>query len=124
MGKLKRSRSAAPTHDDIVVTFNIDAIPAADRQPLLEDTRALRSGLIQVAYTLLDAGEKFTRWKERLPHGAYLPWVATTGYSEQPARKACNVSKRFRDTPHQLGDLELAVPETAVVRCSTAPETA
>lgn len=111
MGKLQRGRrSANPTNgkSDLVVVFNIESVPAPDRQPLMEDTRALRDGLIQVVYTLLDAGERFTRWKERLPHGAYLPWVATTGYSPQSARDASNAYKRFKDTPLLFQDLDMA----------------
>lgn len=126
MGKLQRSRKAEipKLQGELVVPFDVGSVPAAIRQPLLEDTRALRDGLIQIAYTLLDAGEKFTRWKELLPHGTYLPWVATTGYSEQSALDARNVYKRFKDSPQMFQDLDLALPETAIVNLSTAPATA
>lgn len=126
MGKIQRGRKAATPEvkADLGASFNIDNVPADIRQPLLEDTRALRDGLIQIANTLLDAGEKFTRWKERLPHGEYLPWVATTGYSESSALNARNVYARFKATPLLFSDLDLALPETAIVNLSTAPETA
>lgn len=123
MGKLKRSRKLGVL-PDVVVEFNYEIVPPEDREDLERDTRLLRDGLIQITYTLLDAGERFARWKERLPHGAYLPWVATTGYSDESARRARVVYERFRDTPMLFTDLDLALPETSIVELAKAPDTA
>lgn len=111
--------------DNIVVGFNYDAIPAEHREQLRSDAIAIRASLIAGAQSLMDAGEKLARWRDTLPHGAWLPWVeAETGMSEQWARDAINVFLRFREDPLFLKDEGLALPQTALIRLAKAPEAA
>ncbi|MTH94935.1 hypothetical protein [Roseibium sp. RKSG952] len=108
---------------NIAVDFNYDAIPTEHREQLRSDAIAIRASLIAGAQSLMDAGEKLARWRDTLPHGAWLPWVeAETGMSEQWARDAINVYLRFRGDPLFLKDNGLALPQTALVRLATAPE--
>lgn len=110
---------------DVTVRFDYSQMPAEYRDELEADAIAIRGDLIQAANSLIDAGWRLSRWRERLPHGSWLPWVvAEARMSPQKARDAINVYKRFRDSPTLLNDLELALPETAIVRLATAPDTA
>lgn len=121
-GKLAK---AAGRNADVTVRFDYSQIPAEYRDELEADAIAIRGDLIQAANALIDAGWRLSRWRERLPHGSWLAWVvAEARMSPQKARDAINVFKRFRDSPTLLEDLELALPETAIVRLATAPDTA
>jgi len=110
---------------DVIVGFDYSQVPAEHRGPLHADAMAIRSNLIKAAYHLMDTGERLAHWRDVLPHGAWLPWVvAEARMSPQKARDAINVFRRFRDTPLLLEDLDLALPETAIVRLATAPDAA
>jgi hypothetical protein len=107
---------------DMVVRFDYSQVPAEHQEPLREDAQAIRSNLIKAAGYLMDTGERLARWRDTLPHGAWLPWVeAEAGMSAQKARDAIKVFRRFRDTPLLFADLDLALPETAIVRLAAAP---
>lgn len=108
-----------------VVRFDYSQIPTEHRNALKADATAIRKSLIQAAGALMDIGERLERWRDVLPHGAWLPWVLTeTGMSDQWARDAINVFRRFRDKWTVLEDLDIALPQTALIRLSTAPEAA
>lgn len=110
---------------DIVIRFDYEQVPAEYHADMQADAKAIRMRLIEAAGTLMDAGERLLRWKDVLPHGAWLPWVvAETGFSPQWARDAINVYRRFQHTPLLLMDLDLALPQTAVIRLATAPDAA
>jgi hypothetical protein len=87
------------------------------------DAGEIRKGLIRAASALMDAGERLTRWREILPHGTWLDWVwEEAGMSDQSARDAINLFRRFEHSPTLLHDLDLALPPTALVRLATAPD--
>jgi hypothetical protein len=110
---------------DVIVAFDYSKVPAEHREPLRADALAIRSNLIRAAGYLMDTGERLARWRDVLPHGAWLPWVeAEAGMSAQSARDAINVFLRFRDKPLLLQDFDLALPQTALVRLATAPDNA
>lgn len=114
-------------HDrtDVVIRFDYAQVPAEYHADMQADAKAIRMRLIEAAGNLMDAGERLLRWKDVLPHGAWLPWVvAETGFSAQWARDAINVYRRFRHSPMLLIDHDLALPQTALVRLATAPDAA
>ncbi|WP_164738537.1 DUF3102 domain-containing protein [Aquabacter cavernae] len=119
----KRLPSNDTMASDVVVRFDYDQIPAEQRKALRADANAIRKSLVQALGALMDIGERLERWRDVLPHGAWRPWIlAETGMSEQWARDAINVFRCFRDKSMLLEDL--ALPQTAIVRLSTAPEAA
>ncbi|MGP2490844.1 hypothetical protein ACTDI4_04315 [Mesorhizobium sp. PUT5] len=110
---------------DVIVGFDYSSIAAEYREPLRADAMAIRSNLILAAGYLMDTGERLARWRDVLPHGAWLPWVeAEARMSAQSARDAINVFLRFRDSPLLLEDLDLALPQIAIVRLATASDAA
>lgn len=110
---------------DVIVRFDYSQVAAEHREALKLDAYEIRSELITAATSLMRAGQRLTRWRDILPHGAWLPWVvAETGMSEQWARDAMNVFRRFGHAPTLLADLDIALPQTAIVRLATAPEDA
>ncbi|MCO5155941.1 MAG: DUF3102 domain-containing protein [Aquamicrobium sp.] len=103
--------------------FDYSRVPAAHRKPMKADAIEIRKGLIGAAAALMEAGERLSRWKEITPHGAWLDWVwEEAGMSDQSARDAINVFRRFEHSPTLLHDLDLALPPTALVRLATAPD--
>lgn len=103
--------------------FDYSRVAAEHREPMKADAGEIRKGLIRAAGALMDAGERLSRWKEITPHGAWLDWVwEEAGMSDQSARDAINVFRRFEHSPTLLHDLDLALPPTAVVRLATAPD--
>ncbi|HVW56714.1 MAG TPA: hypothetical protein VHC00_13605 [Rhizobiaceae bacterium] len=95
---------------DVVVRFDYSKVPVGHQEPLREDAKAIRSNLIRAAGYLMDT------------HGAWLPWVeAEAGMSAPKGRDAIKVFRRFRDTPLLFADLDLALPETAIVRLAASP---
>lgn len=108
-----------------IVGFNYSTVPADVRDHMRTDARAIRSSLKSAAVSFMEVGERLARWRDELPHGAWLPWVQTEiGMSEQSARDAINVHLRFRDNPMFFKDLNLALPQTALVRLAAAPDAA
>lgn len=122
-GKLSKvttlDRGAAAAH------FDYDVVAAERRDALREDARQIRLRLIETAGAMMDIGERLVRSRSVLPHGTWLPWLATeTGMSVQWARNCINLYLRFADQPLLLSDLDLALPPTAIVRLVAAPEAA
>jgi hypothetical protein len=121
----KRLAEIVKNAADVIVGFDYSKVPAEYREPLRADAVAIRANLITAAGYLMDTGERLARWRDVLPHGAWLPWVeAEARMSAQSARDAINVFLRFRDTPLLLDDFDLALPQTAIVRLATAPDNA
>lgn len=121
----KRLARIAEDAAGVIVGFDYSKVAVEHRDALRADAKAIRSNLIKAAYHLMDTGERLARWREVLPHGAWLPWVeAEARMSPQSARDAINVFLRFRDIPLLLEDLDLALPQTAIVRLATAPDAA
>ncbi len=103
--------------------FDYSRVATEHREPMKADAGEIRKGLITAAGSLMDAGERFARWRAILPHGTWLDWVwEETGMSDQWARDAINLFRRFEHSPTLLRDLDLALPPTALVRLATAPE--
>lgn len=110
---------------DVLVGFDYSQVPAEHREPLHADALAIRSNLLRAAGYLMDTGQRLLRWRSVLPHGSWLAWIETeAGMSAQSARDAINVYKRFQHAPLLLDDLNLALPQTAIVRLATAPDIA
>lgn len=125
MAKSVRKSSTERKSPDVIVRFDYSQVAAEHREALKLDAYEIRSELITAATSLMRAGQRLTRWRDILPHGAWLPWVvAETGMSEQWARDAMNVFRRFGHAPTLLADLDIALPQTAIVRLATAPEDA
>ncbi len=123
MSKTIEIMKEGPDRD--IVGFNYATVPADVREQMRTDARAIRSSLMSAAVSFMEVGERLARWRDELPHGAWLPWVQTEiGMSEQSARDAINVHLRFRDNPMFFKDLNLALPQTALVRLATAPDAA
>lgn len=106
-----------------VVGFDYESVPEDVRRELQDSAREIRARLIETAAGMMDIGERLLKAKERLPHGAWLPWlVAETGMSEQWARNCVNLFLRFSPQPDLLEKLPL--PPTALVRLASAPDAA
>ncbi len=111
--------------EGVTANFNYASVPADVRDQMRTDASAIRSSLISASISFMEVGERLARWRNELPHGAWLPWVQIEiGMSEQSARDAINVFLRFRDNPLFLKEEGLALPQTALVRLAKAPEAA
>jgi hypothetical protein len=112
-------------HGAASIGFNYESVPEAVRQELQDSAREIRARLVETAAGMMDIGKRLLQAKDRLPHGAWLPWlVAETGMSEQWARNCVNLFLRFSPQPDVLEQLDVALPPTALVRLASAPEAA
>ncbi|MCG6116153.1 MAG: MucR family transcriptional regulator [Mesorhizobium sp.] len=119
------SKIASSSQGASLVEFDYESLPQEERETLQEDARQIRDRLVETTAAMIDIGNRLTRARDILPHGAWLPWLLSeTGMSEQWARNCMNLSRRFADRPGLLAELDIALPPTAIVRLATAPESA
>lgn len=113
------------TDNTLSVRFDYKTVDPAHRDGLQEDAREIRARLRETAMAMMDIGDLLIRARPKLSHGAWLPWLLSeTGMSESWSRNCIKLYKRFHDQPLLMGELDVALPPTAILRLASAPDAA
>lgn len=123
---MARSRADFTLKDDTLsIRFDYGKVAPEYRKSLQDDALEIRARLKETALSMMDIGERLSRCRPWLPHGAWIPWLLSeTGMSESWARGCIKLFQRFGDQMTLLEGLDVAMPPTAIIRLASAPEAA
>lgn len=86
--------------------FDYSDVSANLKQELFDDAEYIRRKQADAQHNVIEAGIRLLVVKEKLPHGAFLPWVESEcGISERLVQDYISIAKEFGPNPHRCADL-------------------
>ncbi len=99
--------------------FSYAALSREDEAAARSDAALIKAHMRSAAESIIEVGLALKRQKERLPHGTFLPWIATEfGMSADTANRMMLVAATYAEKSRIVRDLgptalyELAAPST------------
>lgn len=81
----------------VAVEFNYEVLDSETRQIVRQQTGEIRNLMHRTAGDIIEIGRRLTEVKERLPHGAFGPWLeAEFKWTDRTARKYMQVAEAFK----------------------------